>query len=181
MDSRIEHYEKYYANQAGGGIDNWYRGAPVQRGHGIGSFLGGLFRAALPLIRKGAVAIGKEALTAGVNVLEDVNNGIPLRNSFNLHMTDVSNNLKRKASDKLAGLLKGEGYKRKKCRKSTQLKKVTRRRKSNKSGLKKKVIKRKVKKSNKRPIKKQKRVLKKKKQSRTQRSKYNLISPDIFG
>ncbi|KAK7576270.1 hypothetical protein V9T40_012556 [Parthenolecanium corni] len=138
MDSKIVPYEKYYAIQAGGGIDSWYRGAPVQRGHGIGSFLGGLFRAALPLFRKGALAVGKEALNAGVNVLDDIGYGVPLKTSLNMQMNNATNNLKRKATDKVMGLLKGEGYKPKKKRKQTQSKKVTRRRKSTNSRSKKK-------------------------------------------
>jgi len=40
-----------------------------QCGHGIGSFLGGLFRKILFYLDKGARAIGKEALRAGINVM----------------------------------------------------------------------------------------------------------------
>jgi len=50
-----------------------------QCGHGIGSFLGGLFRKILLYLGKGARAIGKEALRARSNVIEDVENNTPLR------------------------------------------------------------------------------------------------------
>lgn len=80
-----------------GGISHVYIGTPNQRGHGIGSFLGGLFRRVLPLLRKGvplikkgAKAIGKEALRAGVNVATDA--------------------LKRRAEDKIDALMSGSGY-----------------------------------------------------------------------
>lgn len=186
MASKIVPYERYYAIQAGNGIDSWYRGAPVQRGHGIGSFLGGLFRAALPLLRKGAVAVGKEALTAGANVLEDVGYGIPFKTSLDSRMNDATTNLKRKATDKVMGLLRGDGYKPKKRKKTTQSKKVTRRRKSNKSRSKKKIVRKKSKKSNsrvgrKRVAKSKRKKQYKKKKSKTVRSKYDLIPADIFG
>ena len=181
MNSQIEPYEKYYAIQAGGGIDSWYRGAPVQRGHGIGSFLGGLFRAALPLIKRGAIAVGKQALGCGVNVLDDIDNGIPLNTSLNIRMNDASNNLKRKAKDNLIGFLRGEGYKPRKRRKTTQLKKVTRRRKSITSQSKKKVVRKKSKKNNRQKVKKRVSKKSKKKENRGRRSKYALVPSDIFG
>lgn len=54
-----------------------YKGAPYQRGHGIGSFLGGLFRTITPLLKSGARAVGKEALKTGMNVLGDVLSSVP--------------------------------------------------------------------------------------------------------
>jgi len=43
------------------GIPRVFVGSPYQRGHGIGSFLGGLFKKILPYLGKGVHAIGKEA------------------------------------------------------------------------------------------------------------------------
>ena len=75
-------YEEYFdVRDAGsrGGIPRVFVGSPYQRGHGIGSFLGGLFRKILPFLNKGARAVGKEALRAGINVIEDVENNKPLK------------------------------------------------------------------------------------------------------
>jgi len=185
MESKIMPYERYYAIQAGNGIDTWYRGAPVQRGHGIGSFLGGLFRAALPMLRKGAVAVGKEALSAGANVLDDVAFGVPFKTALDMRMNDATNNLKRKATDKITGLLKGGGYKPKRKKKTTQSKKVSLRRKSSKSRSK-KLVRKKSKKSRtqtrKKPVRKNKKRKQYKAKTKTvRRSKYDLISSDIFG
>ncbi|XP_063972043.1 uncharacterized protein F54H12.2-like [Diachasmimorpha longicaudata] len=65
-------YITYYANQAGGRTVDRYSdfgrvfvGSPYQRGHGIGAFLGGLFRRILPYLGSAARAVGKEALNAG--------------------------------------------------------------------------------------------------------------------
>ena len=62
--------------QVGGGvysgIGRVYVGAPYQRGSGIGSFLGGVFRYVLPFLKRGATAVSKEALLAGMNIMSDV-------------------------------------------------------------------------------------------------------------
>jgi len=75
-------YEEYFdARDTGsrGGIPRVFVGSPYQRGHGIGSFLDRLFKKILPFLNKGARAIGKEALRAGINVIEDVENNKPLK------------------------------------------------------------------------------------------------------
>lgn len=41
-------------------------------GYGIGSFLGGLYRFVMPLIKKGAPIIGKELMKSSANILTDV-------------------------------------------------------------------------------------------------------------
>ena len=69
MDSLTD----YYIHQGGGGGEHLdglfgpvYVGSPyVQRGHGIGSFLAGLFRSLKPLTIRGARALGREALSTG--------------------------------------------------------------------------------------------------------------------
>ena len=102
-------YFQYYHQQAGSGVGNIYYGAAYQKGHGIGSFLGGLFRSALPLIKKGAKAVGKEMLKTGVNVLGDVVDKTPLKQSLQSRISDARSNLKRKAETKLKEMI-GSGY-----------------------------------------------------------------------
>ena len=70
-------YEEYFdardtSNR--GGIPRVFVGSPYQRGHGIESFLGGLFRKILSYLNKGARAVSKEALRAGINIIKDVEN-----------------------------------------------------------------------------------------------------------
>jgi len=65
-------YEEYYDAQDTGRIPRVCIGSPYQRGRG--SFLGGLFRKILSYLNKGARAVGKEALCAGINIIEDVEN-----------------------------------------------------------------------------------------------------------
>ena len=67
-------YNEYYARQAGGALP-YFAGAQYQRGHGLGSLFGGLLRNAMPLIKRGAVALGKGALKTGVRIADDVMSG----------------------------------------------------------------------------------------------------------
>lgn len=71
-DARAFH--SYYLNQSGRGYPV-YAGRRYQRGHGLGSILGGLFKAAAPLLKKGATFLGKEALKTGLNVASDALQG----------------------------------------------------------------------------------------------------------
>lgn len=103
-------YEHYYSHQAGSGIGVIYKGTPYQRGHGIGSFLGGLFRSVLPLLSSGARVIGKEALNAGVGLLSDMISARPMEDSIKSRLKDASSNLKRKADSKIDRLMSGSGY-----------------------------------------------------------------------
>lgn len=105
-------YQKYYADQAGHGIGAIYRGSPYQKGHGIGSFLGGIFRSILPLFKTGARAVGKEALRTGVNILGDVAENRPIKEAFHGRLQEAGKNLKRKADRKMDVLMEGSGYKR---------------------------------------------------------------------
>lgn len=102
----------YYENQIGGGrVNNVFVGSPYQRGHGIGSFLGGLFRSVLPLLTRGAKAIGKEALRGGLHIIEDVSgNNIPFRDSLRRRAAESGRNLQRKTNEKIDLLMNGSGY-----------------------------------------------------------------------
>ena len=110
-------YEEYFdARDTGnrGGIPRVFVGSSYQRGHGIGSFLGGLFRGfrkILPFLNKGARAVGKEALRAGINVIDDVENNKPLKEAIKSRLVESRGNLKRKAKEKISSLMRGSGYK----------------------------------------------------------------------
>jgi hypothetical protein len=49
-----------------------FAGRRYHRGHGLGSIFGGLFKAAMPLLKKGAETLGREALKTGINITGDV-------------------------------------------------------------------------------------------------------------
>ena len=53
---------------------NVFTSSTFQREHGVGAWLGGLFRRILPYVTSGARAVGKETLRAGIKVLDDIAN-----------------------------------------------------------------------------------------------------------
>jgi hypothetical protein len=66
-DSSSDIYRQYYLNQAGHGMPV-FQGSRGQRGHGIGSVLGGLFRSGLPLLKRA----GKQVLKSASNIISDM-------------------------------------------------------------------------------------------------------------
>jgi hypothetical protein len=63
-------YHDYYIHQAGKGYPV-FAGRRYQRGHGLGSILGGLFKAAMPLLKKGTKTLEHEALKTRLNIAGD--------------------------------------------------------------------------------------------------------------
>lgn len=111
MMERICPYEHYYSHQAGSGVGIVYKGAPLQRGHGIGGFLGGIIRSVLPLLSSGVKTVGKEFLNAGVGLLGDMVQARPMKESIKDRLKEVGGNLKRKADEKIDKIMDGSGYK----------------------------------------------------------------------
>jgi hypothetical protein len=73
-------YHDYYTSQSGSGMP-YYQGSPGQRGHGLGSVLSGLFRSAMPMIKRGLAFFGRQALKTGLEVANDVAEGQSFGNS----------------------------------------------------------------------------------------------------
>lgn len=110
------YYQNFLEHQNGGGnaistgINRVYVGSAYQRGHGIGKFLGGLFRKALPLLTRGSKVLGREALRTGLNVLTDVAQAVPLKESVRRRVKESGGNLKRKVEEKFDAYMEGDGY-----------------------------------------------------------------------
>ena len=85
-------YDDYYARQVGGAL-HYFTGARVQRGHGFGSLFSGLLRTVAPLIRRGAVALGKRALTTGAQIAGDVVAGKNVKKAAKRRATDAGRKL----------------------------------------------------------------------------------------
>ena len=86
-------YEDYYTRQSGNGMPIYY-GARNQRGHGLGSFLSGLFRRAMPFLTRGAKSLGKQALRTGLNIANDVVEGSSFRDAAIRHVPEGLNRWK---------------------------------------------------------------------------------------
>ena len=97
---------EYYIRQ-GGRIDDEigpvYVSSPyVQRGHGIGSFLAGLFRMVKPIAIRGARALGREALHAGAQILTDIDE----KKTPDTRVKDI---VAKRLAESAQRLLKGRG------------------------------------------------------------------------
>lgn len=119
----------YYRAQAGGNY-NYFHGSRFQEGYGglggfnvqQGSGLGGMFRKfaswiipivkkyAVPTLKSGANAIGREALESASNVAKDLLSGVDAQESLKNRLSKSVENLKERAEK----TLEGRGIKRKK-------------------------------------------------------------------
>jgi len=80
-DASRDMYEDYYTNQSGHGMPV-FAGARYQRGHGLGSILGGLFRRIIiPFFRANGRTIASKAIKTGLEVADDVAQGKSLKES----------------------------------------------------------------------------------------------------
>lgn len=70
-------YDQYY--QKGGSLPVFVGSGASQRGLGLGSVLGGLFRMAVPLLKQGGKALLKEGAKTGLQVAQDVMSGQTLK------------------------------------------------------------------------------------------------------
>lgn len=91
-------YEHYYVNQAGGGLPSVYSGVGTQRGHGLGSIIGSLFRGAMPILKTVGKKVGQQILKKGLDVAGDVVSG-----------SNVKESLKRRAKEGTLSLLQSGG------------------------------------------------------------------------
>lgn len=109
-------YTEYYLNQAGSGFSNVYSAPIYQKGYGIGSFLGGLFRTVLPILKKGATVLGSECLNSGKNIISDIVSNQDPEIVIKKRGKEAIHNLSRVVADKMFG----EGYKSMSAKKRKQ-------------------------------------------------------------
>lgn len=96
-------YTEYYLNQAGSGFSNVYSAPIYQKGYGIGSFLGGLFRAVFPILKKGATILGSECLNSGKNIISDIVANEDPELVIKKRGKEAIHNLSRVVADKMFG------------------------------------------------------------------------------
>lgn len=160
-------YTEYYLRQAGSGFGGVYSSGLYQKGHGIGSFLGGLFRCVFPLLKSGSSALGTELLKSGANIISDISKNEPVEATIKRRGKETINNLSMLVGEQMFG----RGYKAKAV--------VKRPHSSPSSHTAKKAKKAKVvKKTKKQSSKKSEKTVKKAKGSCKQRIKSEII--DIF-
>jgi len=84
-----------------------YRNKQYGYNHGIGRFLGGLFRKILLYLNKSALVDREEALRMGINVIEVIEESHKLlKESVKSRFAESRSNLKRKAKEKINSLMR---------------------------------------------------------------------------
>jgi hypothetical protein len=76
-----------------------YVGTRYQRGHGLGSIFGSLFKSAVPLFKRGANTLGREALKTGLNLASEVMEGQNVTQAAKSRLKSTGQNLLQKAMD----------------------------------------------------------------------------------
>lgn len=110
-------FEDYYTQQIGNGL-NHYQGVPFQRGYGFGGIFRSLFRAAVPLFRSGAKAVGKQLFHSGLDVLNDVSGGDNIKVAAKRRLKEAGQHLTDKAAEKVKTMIgSGRNKKRKHSKK----------------------------------------------------------------
>lgn len=112
-------FEDYYIHQTGSGL-NYYQGAPYQKGYGFGGIFRSFFRAAVPLLKSGVKAIGKQLFHSGVNTLNDISQGDDVRTALKRRMKEAGRHLTDKAATKVKNMV-GSGRNKKRKRKGRPL------------------------------------------------------------
>jgi hypothetical protein len=112
-------------DQYGGSLDNigplYHAGFRIQRGGGIGNFLGGLYRLVRPLFVKSARAIGREALNTGSSILSDIATKSPHEK--------VGAIVRKRMQETVNRNMTGSGRKRKRARRQRRQKTIKKDRK----------------------------------------------------
>lgn len=109
-------FNKHFQSQIGNGSFPVYHGLPVQRGYGLGNFIASAFRRAMPLLKKGAIFLGKKFLHTGSKVVTDVANGVPVKSSVKTRGKTAAKDVVISAADEIARMT-GNGHKKKRKRK----------------------------------------------------------------
>ena len=88
----LSEQDAYTVHKAGGALP-YFASAQYQRDHGLGSLFSGLLRSAMPLIKRGALALGKGALKTGVRIPDDVMSGQSIKTATKRRVANAGRNL----------------------------------------------------------------------------------------
>ena len=117
-DASSAMYEDYYVNQSGSGLPV-FQGARGQLGHGLGSILSGFFRSAMPVIKSGLAAFGKQALRTGAQIASDMLEGQSFSDSARKRVGDTIKQYVSTASDQ-----SGSGRRRRRINRAVNIRRV---------------------------------------------------------
>ena len=93
-------YEDYYCAQAGHGLPVFVGG---YRGRGLGSLLGGIGRAIVPLLKSGGKHLLKEGAKTGMQVAQDVLSGQSIKGAIKQRARETGKRLFQQAVGRVTG------------------------------------------------------------------------------
>ena len=117
-----EQFKQYYLRGQQGGSIAGFRGARIQRGYGIGNFFKSIARFAIPLVKRGAQAIGKRALGAAIDVGHDILAGKNVKQAIKGRSVEAVKDIAQQGAKQLRNQ-SGGGRKRKAPIKESAMKK----------------------------------------------------------
>lgn len=128
------HYLNYYKNQAGSGMPG-YAGGGIMNGAGLGGLFRGLFRMALPLLKRGFSIARPHLKNAAKNIVSDVVTNAMTHSFHNNNSQDGSGLMVmlRKRGSKPPGVRRGRSGQTVKKTKNTTKKPAVRQRKRKRS------------------------------------------------
>lgn len=94
---RGQYSDYYHRSQFGRGAFPAFGGSRHQRGHGIGSFLSGLFRSVTPLFKSASRTAGKHLISSGLGVASDLLDGHSLKKSVTHRARTAGRSLLKRA------------------------------------------------------------------------------------
>ena len=101
--SDVDSQYKSHHNQIGGTAPNFpvFSGSKYQRRHGLGNIFSGLMKLALPVVKQGALQLGRTALKTGLNIARDKLSGQPLGQAIKTNTKNAGRELLTKAFSRM--------------------------------------------------------------------------------
>ena len=118
----VKQFKQYYLRGQQGESIAGFRGARIQRGYGIGNFFKSIARFAIPLVKRGAQAIGKRALGAAIDVGHDILAGKNVKQAIKGRSVEAVKDIAQQGAKQLRNQ-SGGGRKRKAPIKESAMKK----------------------------------------------------------
>ena len=107
MSGQHDQLKKYWLNQlktGRGGVRVYYRGSRMQRGHGLGSFLGSIVKS--PIVKKGLAYAAKTALNTGEDIVSNLVAGQDLKTAAKTGFNKQRDIQKRRAVNAIKSLVR---------------------------------------------------------------------------
>lgn len=105
--NKAEQDFKEYYDQTGSGAPSVFIGSKYQRGYGLGNIFSSLLKTAIPLVKKGALSLGRTALQTGVQIAKDGLEGKDIKTSMRRNLKSAGRQVITKGLNSLVAHVDG--------------------------------------------------------------------------